>query len=280
MKSEENKRASLELCQVKAWCFRTILQKITQAKQEDRSISMYNQIDGQNQAGGTHSMKRAIIGDMIWLLLLLVITAFFILPQTQQVFIQWTSYHPYLMGFIKFAILATMGELLAIRLATRTWKMPDGLFFKILVWGLIGVMITFMFSFYSAGVSSLFGQGNRSFLSRIILAFLTSAIMNLTFGIVFMAMHRMTDTYIEMWVNHEKPSIKTLIATINWENFISFVVFKTIPLFWIPAHTVTFLLPPQYRVVAAAYLSIILGVILVSSHRRHQKKVQAEDIAK
>jgi len=228
-------------------------------------------------------MKRAIIGDMIWLLLLLVITAFFVLPQTQLVFIQWTSSYPYWMGFIKFAILATMGELLALRLANRTWKFPDGLIYKILVWGMIGVLITFMFAFYSTGVSTMIEQRNitvgNELLSKIFTAFLTSLTMNLTFGIVFMAMHRLSDTYIEMRVSHKQPSLTQLIETINWNAFISFVVFKTIPLFWIPAHTITFLLPAYYRVVVAAYLSIVLGVILVYSQRILQQKVKAEDIA-
>jgi len=37
---------------------------------------------------------------------------------------------------------------------------------------------------------------------------------------------------------------------------------KTIPLFWIPAHTITFLLNPDYQVLFAAFLSIVLGAIL------------------
>ena len=49
---------------------------------------------------------------------------------------------------------------------------------------------------------------------------------------------------------------------IDWNGFVSFVVVKTIPLFWIPAHTVTFMLAPEYRVVVAAFLSIALGGIL------------------
>ncbi|GAB1473896.1 hypothetical protein MASR2M69_13370 [Bacteroidota bacterium] len=40
-----------------------------------------------------------------------------------------------------------------------------------------------------------------------------------------------------------------------------FVVGKTIPLFWIPAHTITFLLPDTYKVIFAASLSIVLGLI-------------------
>ena len=216
-------------------------------------------------------MKRTLLGDILWLSSLLIITAFLFLPQTHQVFIQLTDNHPYLLGFVKFAILATMGELLALRLSNRAWKLPNGMVFKIAVWGLIGVLITFMFSFYSVGVYSMMDRLNISpgnqLLSTLLTAFMTSAIMNLTFGVVFMAMHRMSDTYIEMRVKQTKPTLKELIMAINWDVFISFVVFKTILLFWIPAHTITFLLPPTYRVVVAAYLSIVLGVILVYSNR-------------
>ena len=92
--------------------------------------------------------------------------------------------------------------------------------------------------------------------------------MYLTFGIVFMAMHRVSDTYIDLRMNGEKPSLLELVETFRWHTFISFVVIKTIPLFWIPAHTITFLLPAALRVVMAAYLSIVLGVILVYANRR------------
>jgi hypothetical protein len=217
-------------------------------------------------------MKRAVIGDILWISFLLVLTALLVIPQTHQNFIQLTKDHPYWMGFIKFAILATMGELLALRLANRGWKKPVGLFYKIIVWGLIGVLITYMFSFYSAGVAAMLDRGKitngNDIVSTIFTAFLTSVIMNLTFGIVFMAMHRISDTYIEMRFNQAKPSFKELIETINWNAFITFVVGKTIPLFWIPAHTITFALPPYLRVIVAAYLSIILGLILAYSNRK------------
>ena len=41
-----------------------------------------------------------------------------------------------------------------------------------------------------------------------------------------------------------------------------FVFKKTIPFFWIPAHTITFLLPGQYQVLFAALLGVALGIIL------------------
>ncbi len=225
-------------------------------------------------------MKRPLFGDLLWLLTLLIITTVLVLPQTQQIFTQLTNRYPYGMGFIKFAILATMGELLALRLAHRRWQRPTGMVLKIIAWGLIGMLITFMFIFFAAGITTMFEHGLISIqnetLSSILQAFLISVIMNLTFGIVFMGLHRISDTYIELRVNSKKPTLTALIEIIDWDTFISFVVFKTIPLFWVPAHTVTFLLPPHYRVVVAAYLSIVLGVILVYSNRN--SKTQANII--
>jgi hypothetical protein len=50
-----------------------------------------------------------------------------------------------------------------------------------------------------------------------------------------------------------------------------FVFKKTIPFFWIPAHTITFLLPPELRVLFAAALGIVLGVILaLASLKRNE----------
>ncbi|MEL7656378.1 MAG: Mpv17/PMP22 family protein, partial [Bacillota bacterium] len=43
---------------------------------------------------------------------------------------------------------------------------------------------------------------------------------------------------------------------------IGFTIIKTIPLFWIPAHTITFSLPGEYQIVVAAFLSIVLGIFL------------------
>jgi len=43
---------------------------------------------------------------------------------------------------------------------------------------------------------------------------------------------------------------------------------KTIPMFWIPAHTITFLLPSEFRVLAAAFLSIALGAILAFAKKK------------
>ena len=93
--------------------------------------------------------------------------------------------------------------------------------------------------------------------------------MNLTFAPVFMAVHRFTDTYIDMRSENKSVTMAQVMDEIDWKGFIRFVVGKTVPLFWIPAHTITFLLPVQYRVISAAYLSIALGLILAYARRKN-----------
>jgi hypothetical protein len=112
--------------------------------------------------------------------------------------------------------------------------------------------------------------------SRLAFAFFVSTTMNLTFAPAMMLFHRVTDTFIDL--RHARPgarvSLDEVVAAIDWRGFVSFVLVKTIPAFWIPAHTVTFLLPPEYRVLAAALLSIALGAILAFAKRKPAGKAQ------
>jgi len=194
--------------------------------------------------------------------------AVLIIPASREVFKTLSAEHPYIMGFIKFALLATVGEALALRLRTKEWRMPFYYGRRMLIWGLIGVAITFMMKTYSYGVAGLMANrllpgAGEGFLSRLLAAFYTAAVMNLTFGPTFMATHKCTDKYLEL--RHEgikKPGLAKVVNGVDWHGFVSFTLFKTIPLFWIPAHTLTFLLPAEYQVIAAAALSVALGIIL------------------
>ncbi len=202
-------------------------------------------------------------GDLVWGFLLAVISAFLIIPATNTVYLILVAAHPFIMGFVKFSVLATMGELLTLRIVSGTWRKPQGLAAKALLWGFFGVLITFMFRFYPAGVIAVTGKE-----SGFIFAFLSSAVMNLTFGPVFMAAHRLTDTCIDAFYRERRCLISSAVSGIDWAGFIRFVVGRTIPFFWIPVHTLSFLLPVEYRVLSAAFLSIALGAILAYARRR------------
>lgn len=203
-------------------------------------------------------------GDYIWGGIILLIGIILLVEKTRDAFILFTDSYKLLGGFIKFAILSTMGEMLAQRLESKEWKFQSYFFTRVIIWGIIGVVITLMFTIFDAGVTRVLEikllPGGES---KFVFAFFTSAVMNLTFAPTFMFTHKITDTYLDMKYEGIKDiSIKSIATRIDLNRFLSFVIGKTIPLFWIPAHTITFLIPGEYRVLFAASLSIALGVLL------------------
>ena len=194
--------------------------------------------------------------------------AILIIPASREVFKTLSTDHPYLMGFAKFAVLATAGELLAVRLAKKEWTLPSYIVIRFLIWGVIGVWITYMMKIFGAGVGALMSQGllpspENALFNTFIKAFFISATMNLSFGPTFMALHKCSDTYLDIRATGKrKITLANVIHKVDWEKFASFTLCKTVPLFWIPAHTVTFMLPTEYQVAMAAALSVALGIIL------------------
>ena len=210
--------------------------------------------------------------------LALVGALFLLSPLPGRWFATGTREYPLCMGFLKFAVLATFGESLALRLTAGVYNRPGfGLAPKAVVWGLIGVVITIMFMVFGAGIPAALVQlGALSDVrvlagpfsgEKALAAFAVSVIMNLTFAPLFMVAHKVTDLHIAdcngafsaLWTPLDAAS---LLARVNWPVMWGFVFVQTLPLFWIPMHTITFLLPPEFRVLFAAALGIALGVIL------------------
>ena len=217
--------------------------------------------------------------DLIWIGTLLVIAFLLVYPATNVIYTAANKAHPYILGFIKVSILATMGEILAIRIATGDYKKPVGIIYKFLVWGFLGMGFVIAFDLFANGVTGSMKKGllpnaaPDTFSAKLMFAFFTSSFMNLIFAPTFMTLHRLTDTFIDLgegkFSKIKKVKLKAVTDKIDWHSFLGFVVFKTIPIFWIPAHTVTFLLPGEYRVLAAAFLSLALGIILAYSKRKN-----------
>lgn len=215
--------------------------------------------------------------DLIWVLFLLVIVSFLLIPRGYEIFVHLSQAHVYLMAFFKFALLATMGELLAVRILKGCWSSPMGLRWRIIIWGILGILIALVFHLYAAGVSSAISSGllpapgGNGWEYQLVYGASTSILMNCLFAPTFMAFHRITDTWIDMGNGTVKGMMRVkqtdVLERIDWNGFISFVVLKTIPFFWIPAHTITFMLPPEHRVLAAAFLSIALGAILATGKK-------------
>jgi len=215
-------------------------------------------------------MKR---GDLIWGACVAAVLCALAVPEIRNVIVSATRVHPYAMGFAKFAVLASLGELLGIRLRVGQWKQPVGLLWRAIVWGVLGGSLALIFQVFNMGVRSALAVGLLPTWSGIPqtlwVAFWISTVMNTTFAPTMMVGHRMTDTYIELTAGQiftRRVSFSNVIAHIDWQTVCGFLVVKTIPFFWIPAHTITFLMPPEFRVLTAAFLSIALGGILAFAH--------------
>ena len=97
-----------------------------------------------------------------WILILwviIVLTPFFI-PATGffACFTNATASHPYIMAFFKFAILATLGECLALRIRKGVYNEPGfGVLPRMMVWGFLGMCIAMALVIFKVGVPAFLG---------------------------------------------------------------------------------------------------------------------------
>ena len=221
-------------------------------------------------------------GDIITTVAVLaVIGAFAFVPGAMDGFNKMTAEHGMIMSFFKFAILGTFGEMLALRIRKGCYvEKGFGLVPKMLVWGFLGIFIASAMTIFKSGTVTLLekgfgvshaGEWFRGDFSggKVFVALLVSVLMNTIFAPVFMTFHKVTDIHIAetggtlkgFFCNKLKIQ-ETIAHKINWDLQYGFVFKKTIPLFWYPAHTITFLLPGNYQVLFAAFLGVVLGVML------------------
>lgn len=213
-------------------------------------------------------------GDFLWGAVLLIWILILAIPDTRTVFIEVTDAHPYIGGFFKFFILASMGDWLGIRILNGQWVVPKGFIYKAIVWGIIGMMITLVFTVFTAGAGAAQAAGRLPFAgSTLAQAFFGSTIMNLTFGPMMYIYHKFGDLFVDL--SYEKKinqlTVKDFVDRIDWYTIVSFSWIKTCTCVWIPCHTIVFLLPPEYRVLASAFLSILLGIIIAVSKKGNRQ---------
>ena len=210
---------------------------------------------------------------VIWLLILGAVVTILAVPETREQFVALTKGYPYPMGFAKIMLLGTMGELLGGKIVTGRWRLLGiRLWQRALIWGFIGLMFTLVFPLYAMGVVGAQKAGLiPGYENKYLTAFLQSAIMNILFAFPFMTFHRVTDTLIDRGQLFTVWPLVDVYKNIEWRGMFR-IVGLAIFWFWIPAHTVTFLLPPEFRVVSAALLAVVLGFILGLAKRMAAKK--------
>lgn len=222
--------------------------------------------------------------DFIFVFILVVIFLPFLVSDT--IYDWYKSFnvaHGMIMSFLKFGVLATLGEMLGLRISVGVYNRRGfGLLPRAAVWGLLGMGINMAMIVFSKGVPQFLeymGMVNASViinedfcLGKLWIAFAISITMNTIFAPVFMTFHKITDTHI-LNCGGSLRSLVTpipmtrIITHLNWDAQWNFVFKKTIPFFWYPAHTITFLLPGEVRVLFAAILGVVLGVLLAVAAR-------------
>ena len=233
-------------------------------------------------------MKRA---DIILIVCVAVVLIPFFIPATGffEAFNNATASHPYIMAFFKFAILATLGEMIALRIRKGVYNEKGfGIAPRAIVWGFLGIAIAMSMAIFKSGVPTFLGSvadaltGHRGHAAtyamvfgasqltwgKVGIAFAVSVLMNSIFAPVMMTFHKCTDIHILENGGTVRGLLRPmkmgeiLSKKVDWEKQWGFVIKKTIPLFWFPAHTVTFCLPPNMQVLFAALLGVALGFIL------------------
>lgn len=217
---------------------------------------------------------------------------FFIWPSLVDSYRSVNHEMPYLMSFVKFFILATLGEIIGLRIRKDGYPLAGfGILPRAIVWGFLGISLKMAFVIFAEGTPAMLASMgityptgnpadilNQDFFShfswlQLLTAFSVGTMLNLFFAPVFMTVHKITDTHIVQTGGtlrgfFSPMNVREIIAGINWRVQWDFVFKKTIPLFWIPAQTFNFLLPAEYRILVAAVYSVILGIILaIAAHK-------------
>jgi len=217
--------------------------------------------------------------DFIFIILLLALFIPFFLSEKLYFFYRgFNEEHGLITAFIKFFFLATLGESLGLRIREGIYNKKDfGLFPRAVIWGFLGISIKIAFVVFSSGTISFIeylGMDSPQEIitgglngKKILIAFSISTILNLFYAPVLMTFHKITDAHITMNQGTLKGlflpiRFTSILQNMDWDVHWNFVLKKTIPLFWIPAQTITFLLPEEWQILFAALLGIVLGAIL------------------
>ncbi len=168
-----------------------------------------------------------------------------------EFYTNWVTANPLLSAAVQFAILGTVGEILSFSIQQRRMGLPGSTgqtLAKMVAWALLGIIIKYGFTGMRGFTQALvehqllppfFGQGLGWALA-------VSVMTNTFFGPQMMAFHRLEDNLILGQRGFD--GITRAWATLIW--------------FWIPAHTITFLMPVEVQMGLAAAWSLVLGVIM------------------
>ena len=166
-----------------------------------------------------------------------------------QQYVEFVTSYPIYSAMIQFALLGTLGDIISKWMQQNKIFLPYSwsvILLKMIEWAIIAITIKYAFVGFKAFVSGLEAHHLIPQLGKFGRAFAISLSMNLQYGLFLVIFHRFLDNLIAKqnnWKNIHKG-----MYSLVW--------------FWIPAHTITFMLPRPYQIGLAAVWSVVLGVIL------------------
>jgi hypothetical protein len=164
-------------------------------------------------------------------------------------YVELVTEFPILSAMVQFAILGTLGDILSKWIVKGRIHTPFGwgtALLKMAEWALLAVFIKYAFAGFHGFVDALKAHHLLPEMGPLGNSFAISVAMNLQFGPFLVIMHRLLDNAIA--------------GKKNWQNLDK--GFLSLIWFWIPAHTITFILPRPFQIGLAALWSLMLGLIL------------------
>ncbi|HPY95874.1 MAG TPA: hypothetical protein PL063_01530 [Candidatus Cloacimonadota bacterium] len=159
--------------------------------------------------------------------------------------------YPILSAMVQFAILGTLGDMIAKWVQEKKLFMPFSFMitlWKMVEWAFLAILIKYAFVGFQGFVGGLIEHGMLpSYVENgVFRAFSVSFLMNAQFGLLLVLLHRILD-YLP-------------IGKVQWKGIDK--GFYSLFWFWIPAHTVTFSLDKPFQIGLAAVWSLVLGLLL------------------
>ena len=177
-----------------------------------------------------------------------------------EAYVDLLESHPFAAAFGQFALLGMLGEYASCLVRRRRLGAgPLKVAGKMLAWGILGLVIKLAFVGFDGFTRSVFtrlGISTSMTLAGLAIPFaLTKSFFtNTFFGPQMMLFHRWEDNIVT-GDRGDYSGMRGAIATLFW--------------FWIPAHTITFMIQSEeLQVTLAAAWSVVLGLILGLSQRR------------
>ncbi len=139
--------------------------------------------------------------------IVLFFSPFFISKNYFNFYESFNKAHGMIMSFIKFAILATLGEVIGLRIKTgKYYKKGFGILPRAIVWFFLGLTIKMSFVIFAKGTPAFLEymgiNGAENAINdkitalSVLVAFSTSTALNLTFAPVMMTFHKIMNTHI------------------------------------------------------------------------------------